>query len=43
MEDDKKTTKKTNENTVPDKDEEPSVLDGKGLHDLYRHTTKLLK
>ena len=24
-------------------DSEDLILDGKGLHDLYRHTTKLIK
>ncbi len=43
MEDNEKTTKKTGENDNLDKDEESSALDGKGLHDLYRHATKLLK
>lgn len=26
-----------------EKEEAESVLDGKGLHDLYRHTTKMIK
>jgi hypothetical protein len=45
MEDGMKTIKKAN----PEKDDLSNVfkksptLDGKGLHDLYRHATKLIK
>lgn len=28
---------------VDEKDDHDSILDGKGLHDFYRHTTKLIK
>lgn len=28
---------------IPEEDQPESVLDGKGLHDFYRHTTKLIK
>lgn len=30
-------------NAIDDPAEENSSLDGKKLHDLYRHTTKLIK
>ena len=35
----KNTTEKKEKSEVKDED----VLDGKTLHDLYRHTTKLIK
>ena len=28
---------------IPEKDHHEPLLDGKGLHDFYRHTTKLIK
>jgi len=38
----KKEEKKGTDEEIHDADEE-RPLDGKGLHDLYRHTTKLIK
>ncbi len=44
MDSDKKLEKNNLENKVSDDKEDDTVLlDGKTLHDLYRHTTKLIK
>ena len=39
----KEEKKDLNMNNVENCDIEDTSLDGKGLHDLYRHTTKLMK
>ncbi|MGI0007343.1 MAG: hypothetical protein ACREAR_05035 [Nitrosotalea sp.] len=44
MDSDKKLEKNNLENKVnDDKQDDAVLLDGKTLHDLYRHTTKLIK
>ncbi len=45
MEDDVKTIKKAGpeKDDLYNEDKESLTLDGKGLHDLYRHATKLIK
>ena len=45
MEDDVKTIKKASseKDDLYSEDKELPIIDGKGLHDLYRHTTKLIK
>ena len=45
MEDDVKTIKKLSpeKDDLYNEDNELPILDGKGLHDLYRHATKLIK
>lgn len=45
MEDDMKTMKKPTleKDDLSNENNESPTLDGKGLHDLYRHATKLIK
>ena len=38
-----KPEKKTEDKIFDDKEDETELLDGKSLHDFYRHTTKLIK
>jgi hypothetical protein len=43
MDSEKKQEKKKTEDKVFSDSEDKTELDGKSLHDLYRHTTKLIK
>ena len=38
-----KPEKKSEDKIFDDKEDKTELLDGKSLHDLYRHTTKLIK
>ncbi len=38
-----KDSKKTKDETLETKEKTETELDGKTLHDLYRHATKLIK
>lgn len=39
----KEDKKELKDGEIPEEDQHEPVLDGKGLHDFYRHTTKLIK
>ncbi len=43
MDSDKKLEKNNQDKVNDDKQEDAVLLDGKTLHDLYRHTAKLIK
>ena len=38
-----KSEKKREDKVFDDNEDKTDLLDGKSLHDLYRHTTKLIK
>ncbi len=43
MDEDKKSEKNLENKVLDDKNNDTVLLDGKALHDLYRHTAKLIK